>query len=139
MKLNLNCPPRENATPRAPQSKRLIPSFSLQKPARQGHSAAAAVGALRIPVLIQNRAYLKALRQAELASWSSTKKQAKISARADSVKPRLPSPAGERQENWIYALLALLCMGLLAKESLTLLQAAGNWHHFLGFVRSLLS
>ena len=136
MKPNLNCLPGHNATRIVAQSKRLILPFSLQMPARQVHFGATVNSSFRIPVLPQNQAYLKALRQAELAAWNSAKPTASASRPA---APRLPVPQRERQENWMYALLTLVCLGLFVRESCTLIGAAGNWHHFLEFVRSLLS
>jgi hypothetical protein len=138
MKPKLNCPAAVATTALAPRAKRFTPALSPEKQARQALLAPVPGSPSRVPVLPQNRAYLKALREAELAFWDTPAANHPTPARIDSVH-RLPSPVRERREGWLYALLAGLCLSLLGYEIWTAFQTAGNWQNFVRYVRQLLA
>jgi len=89
-----------------------------------------------MPALPTNRAYLKALRQAEMAAWESAPVKATPSKQ---VTPRLPSTARHAGEGWLYAFLTALCAALVGHELWSLFQASGSWQNFVQYVRQLLA
>jgi hypothetical protein len=96
--------------------------------------------AVRLPVLPRNRAYLKALREAELAAWETAKPLTGFAAAATQPKPaRLPSPERQSGESLLYALLAGLALVTLGYQLRTLLISASGWHDFVAFVQQNLT
>jgi len=90
----------------------------------------------RVPVLPENREYLKALRRAELVAWKSAGGNRK---RPDVVKnPRLQVREQNRAEGRIYALLFVLCNLTLLSLLGGLWRSAPRWHAFTELVRLLI-
>jgi hypothetical protein len=94
---------------------------------------------VRLPVLAENRAYLKALREAELAIWNAPRIPRPVAMNLNPTFVRLPAPSRDEREGWLYALLAALCLLVLGHELWATFQAAGNWSNFVEFVRQLLA
>lgn len=136
MKPKLNSPAVPATKTLAPCAGRFVPALSLEKSARQ---AAVARLPVRVPVVPQNRAYLKALREAELALWETPSANLPVPGRNQRVAERLPTPDRDAREGWFYAVLAGLCITLLGYELWTAFQAAGNWYNFVRYVRELLA
>lgn len=90
-------------------------------------------------VLSYRRHYLKALRQAELATWQRSEPGADPRSMVSPNNLRLPSPDGSKAENRLLILLALLCFVTLGGVLRTLLPRAANWRHFVHLVRQLLN
>ncbi len=90
---------------------------------------------LRIAASAENRAYLKALREAELAAWEAANPRRAVRT----TGTRLPVPGKDAREDALYAVLAVLCLATLGHQLWTTFQTAGNWHSFVEFVRVLLS
>jgi hypothetical protein len=139
MKPKLNCAPVMTARSFAPPARRIVPAFSPQKLPRQAPLRANFGSFAQLPPLPANRAYLKALRQAELAAWESTPAKRKAVSTSRQVSQRLPPPTRDAREGWLYAVLTGLCAALLGHELWTAFQAAGNWHNFVQYVRALLA
>jgi len=95
--------------------------------------------ATRLPVLPQNRAYLKALRQAELAAWESARTASGLSSPSKPASVQLPSPGRDARETRWFALLTVLCGLTVGAELWSLTPAASHWHDFVEFVRRLLA
>jgi hypothetical protein len=123
----------------APSARRIAPAFSPQKLPRQAPLGARVRSFAPTPALPAKQAYLKALRQAELAAWESTPAKDKATSASAEVSLRLPSPPRDKREGWLYAVLTGLCAALLGHELWTAFQAAGNWHNFVQYVRALLA
>jgi hypothetical protein len=136
MKPKLNCAPVMTARSFAPPTRRIAPAFSPQKLPRQAPLGASFGSTAPLPA---NRAYLKALRQAEMAAWESTPAKGKATSASAEVSSRLPSPTRDAREGWLYAVLTGLCAALLGHELWTAFQAAGSWHNFVQYVRALLA
>jgi hypothetical protein len=98
------------------ESSRSITAFSPQSRARQATSSTVKGASRRIPVLAQNRAYLKALRQAELAAWEAVGPRMVAPARCNSASVRLPAPVRDAREGWLYVLLSVMCLALIGYE-----------------------
>ncbi len=110
-------------------------SISLRNRRLQVVAAANAATSVRVPVLPQNREYLKVLRRAELLAWKSAGADRKRSAVSQSA--RLPMREPDRAEGRLYALLFLLCSLTLLSELGALWHSAPGWHAFVEFVRLL--
>lgn len=136
MKPKLNCPAVQATTLFAPRAKRFVPTLSPEKLSRQ---AAVTRLPVRVPVVPQNRAYLKALREAELVLWETPSAKLPAPVRNERLPERLPAPVRDAREGWLYAVLAGLCITLVGYELWTAFQAAGNWHNFVRYVRELLA
>ena len=134
MKPTLNLKSPDRAASESFASRGHSPALSPLTAARQ----AIATPSLRVPVVRQNRDYLKALRQAELASWVAAKPAQPI-RRPLTATPRLPLPVRDPQENRVYAFLAVLCLLAIGYELWGLMESAGHWHHFVQFVRQILA
>ena len=92
---------------------------------------------MRVPVSSVNRAYLKALREAESAVWEQGTPSRPRFARVEPAAARLPVSARDSKEGWAYAFLALLAASTVGYELWSLFQAGANWHDFVQFVRQL--
>ena len=94
------------------------------------------LGVERVPVLPENREYLKALRRAELVAWKSAGGNRKPAAIPDNR--RLPIREQNRTESRVYALLFVLCSLTLVSQLGALWHSAPRWHGFRELVRVLL-
>ena len=139
MKPKLNCAPMMATRSFAAPARRIVPAFSPQKLPRQA-PLGAKFGSVASPrALPANRAYLKAMRQAEMAAWESAPLRTHAPSTSRQVTPRLPSPARDARESWMHALLTALCAAALGNELWSAYQAAGNWQNFVHYVRALLT
>jgi hypothetical protein len=136
MKPKLNCAPVMATRSFAPPARRIVPAFSPQKLARQAPLGGKFGSVGQLPA---NRAYLKAMRQAEMAAWESAPLRTQAPSTSRQVTPRLPSAVGNAREGWMYALLTALCAAALGNELWSAFQAAGNWQNFVQYVRALLT
>jgi hypothetical protein len=139
MKPILNYPVATETPGASAAWKRLSPKVSFQTASRQGSTASKIGTGVRVPASPLNRAYLKALRQAEMAAWERANRRPE---RPVSMRPtfvRLPAPARDARENWLYAVLAVLAVATVGSQLWTTLQLAGNWHNFVQFVRQLIA
>ncbi|HLH56971.1 MAG TPA: hypothetical protein VKY92_25545 [Verrucomicrobiae bacterium] len=109
--------------------------FSPQKRPLQVAAALNPAPSLRVPVVPENRQYLKALRQAELRAWKSIRSEEKPSLAAARGSVRLPTHKPTCGEDRVFALLALLCGLTLILELNIVLHAASGWHNFVEYVR----
>lgn len=139
MKPILNYPVATETPGASAAWKQPAPKVSFQTPSRQGSTALKFNAGVRWPASPLNRAYLKALRQAEMAAWERANRRPEPRTSARPAQVRLPAPSRDAWENWLYAVLAVLAIGTVASQLWTTLQMAGNWHDFVEFVRQLMA
>jgi hypothetical protein len=94
---------------------------------------------LRVPVLPQNWAYLRALRQAELAAWNGPTRPARTAA---ATNPSLAQSVAEVsrwdvKERSVYGLIAVLAIAAAGYGLWSSLQFTTHWTTFVQFVRQL--
>jgi hypothetical protein len=135
MKPKLKCPSAtETSAPAA--CERLTSKHSFQNQSRQG-AAVKIRPSVRVPVSPVNRAYLKALREAESAAWEQGTPSRARFTRVEPAAARLPVSARDSWDGWTSAFLALLAAATVGYELWSLFQAGANWHDFVQFVRQL--
>jgi len=139
MKSQLNSSGMTVADALTPGSRRLLALLSPQNGGRQVAGRPDPNRSLRLPVSAGNRERLKELRAAESAAWDAAGRMEETRARNRIATGRLPAPARNTGEGWLYAVLASLCAGILGHEVWTVFQSAGNWHQFVQYVRQLLA
>ncbi len=139
MKMRSDCTGMTATSLRTIGSNRLFSAVLLEDRPRRIPARPLARTSLRLPVSPENRDRLKCARQSEQEAWEAPAAQpAKAAALVPRI-PRLPAPERDTRENWLYALLTVLCLLVLGSEFLTLFRSAGNWSQFVEFVRQLLA
>jgi hypothetical protein len=111
--------------------------ISLQKRRLQVVPLVNPATSTRVPILPENREYLKALRQAELRAWESATPDRRPSGASRSVRERLPGHEPNAGEGRLYVLLAVLCGLTLVSELGSLWHSAPGWRDFVEFVRHI--